>query len=112
MKNRTPLLLPVDPYLRDHPEGCSLAVRVQPGAKRTGITGVYGEGYRPHLNIAVQSPPVEGRANDALIAYLAKLLSIARTKITIVHGENDRFKLLVLDGMKVADAQGIIQGQL
>jgi uncharacterized protein (TIGR00251 family) len=112
MKDRSPILLPVDPYLRDHPEGCSLAVRVQPGAKRTGITGVYGEGNRPHLTIAIQAPPVEGRANDALIAYLAKLLSIARTKITIIHGENDRFKLLILGGMKVADAQRIIQAKL
>jgi hypothetical protein len=44
-------------------EGVTLAVRAQPGAKRTAITGVYGEGAAAQLKIAVQSPPVEGRAN-------------------------------------------------
>jgi uncharacterized protein len=75
-----------DPFLREHPEGCSLAIRVQPGAKRIGITGVHGQNSRLHLNIALQAAPVEGHANDALIAYLAKLLAMPRSKIRIIHG--------------------------
>ena len=101
-----------DSFLREHPDGCSLAVRVQPGAKRTGITGVYGQNSRLHLNIALQAPPVEGRANEALIAYLAKLLAMPRSKITIIHGERDRFKLLVLEGMKATEAEGAISALL
>jgi uncharacterized protein (TIGR00251 family) len=99
-------------YLREHPAGCSLAVRVQPGARQTAITGVYGEGNRPHLNIAVKAPPIEGRANEVLIAWLSKALSIARSRITVIHGEHDRFKLLVLSGMSVAEAQAILQAEL
>jgi uncharacterized protein len=89
-----------------------LAVRVQPGAKRTGITGVYAQNSRMHLNIALQAPPVEGRANEALIAHLAKVLAMPRSKVRIIHGERDRFKLLVLEGVKVAEAQAAIQSRL
>ncbi len=106
------LRLPVDPYLRAHQEGCSLAVRVQPGAKRTAITGVYSSATRPHLKIALQAPPVEGKANEALVAYLAKTFSIAQSRIKILHGERDRIKLLVLSGMKVSDAEAILQAKL
>jgi uncharacterized protein (TIGR00251 family) len=100
-----------DPFLREHSEGCTLAVRVQPGARRTGITGVYGQNSRSHLNVALQAPPVEGRANEALIAYLAKLLAMPRSRIKIIYGEHDRFKLLVLEGVKVAAAQATIQSK-
>ena len=50
-------------YLRDSADGVTLAVRAQPGAKKTAIVGVYGEGAAAQLKIAVQSPPVEARAN-------------------------------------------------
>jgi uncharacterized protein (TIGR00251 family) len=98
-----------DHYLRAHPEGCSMSIRLQPGAKRTGITGIYGEGNRPHLSLAVKAPPVEGRANEVLVAYLSKLLGISRSRISIVHGQHDRFKLLVLRGTIVAAVEAILQ---
>jgi len=95
-------------YLREHPDGCSLAVRVQPGAKKTAITGVYGEGVRPHLSIAIKAPPVEGRANEVLIAYVSRLLGLRRSQISIAHGEHDRFKLLLLRGTTVAGVEAIL----
>ena len=55
--------------LRAAAEGVTLAVRAQPGAKRTAITGIYGEGAAAQLKIAVQAPPLEGRANAALIGF-------------------------------------------
>ena len=76
------------------------------------MTGVYGQNSHLHLNIALQAPPVEGRANEALIAYLAKLLAMPRSKIRIIHGEHDRFKLLALEGVKVAEARAAIQSKL
>ena len=106
------LTVPQDPVLREHPEGCTLAVRVQPGAKRTAITGLYGQNSRLHLNIALQAPPIEGRANDALIVYLSKLLSVPRLRIRIMHGERDRFKLVLLEGVKISAAQAVIDAAL
>ena len=99
-------------YMREHPDGCSLAVRVQPGARKTAITGVYGEGVRPHLSIAIQAPPVEGRANEVLVAYLSKLLGVPRSRISIVHGEHDRFKLLVINGKTAADVGAVLNTAL
>jgi hypothetical protein len=87
-------------------------VRVQPGAKRTGITGICSATTRPHLNIALQAPPVEGKANEALIAYLAKTFSIARSRIKIIYGERDRIKLLVLNGLNVSEAESILREKL
>ena len=58
--------------------GVTLAVRAQPGAKKTAIVGVYGEGAAAQLKIAVQAPPMEGRANLALIAFLAETFGLAK----------------------------------
>jgi hypothetical protein len=65
--------------LREHPRGVTLAVRAQPGAKKTAIQGVYGEGSKAQLKIAVQAPPLEGRANEALIAFLAKFFGLPKS---------------------------------
>ena len=61
--------------LRQTTGGVTLAVRAQPGAKKTAITGIYGEGATAQLKIAVQAPPIEGRANQALVVFLAELFS-------------------------------------
>ncbi len=97
-------------YLREHENGCTLAVRVQPGAKKTAIMGLYGEGEA--IKIAVQAPPLEGKANEALIAYLSKLLGLTRSSITIAHGESGRTKLLLLRGLNAAHARATLESIL
>jgi len=99
-------------FLREHPEGCTLAVRVQPGAKRTAILGVHGESSACQLKIALQAPPVDGKANEALIAYLAKVLSMTRSRITLLHGERDRSKLLLLRSMRVDEAEAMLLSRM
>jgi uncharacterized protein (TIGR00251 family) len=54
-------------FVRAAADGVTLAVRAQPGAKKTAIIGIYGEGVAAQLKIAVQAPPVDGRANSALV---------------------------------------------
>ncbi len=76
--------------------GVTLAVRAQPGAKKTAITGVYGEGAAAQLKIAVQAPPVEGRANSALIAFLAKMFGLPKNRVELVSGELSRSKVFLL----------------
>ena len=71
--------------LRATPGGVTLAVRAQPGAKKTAITGVYGEGAAAQLKIAVHAPPLEGRANQALIAFLAETFSIPKKRRRVDH---------------------------
>jgi uncharacterized protein (TIGR00251 family) len=73
--------------LRATASGVTLAVRAQPGAKKTAITGVYGEGPAAQLKIAVHAPPLEGRANQALIAFLAETFGLPKNVVELVSGE-------------------------
>ena len=84
--------------IRETAAGVTLAVRAQPGAKRTFITGVYGEGEAAQLKIAVQAPPVEGRANAMLIQFLAKFFSLPRANVVLTSGESSRSKVFLLRG--------------
>ena len=70
--------------IRETKDGVTLAVRAQPGAKKTAIVGIYGEGASAQLKIAVQAPPVEGRANEALIMFLAERFSLPKSAVGIV----------------------------
>lgn len=85
--------------------GVTLAVRAQPGAKKTAITGVYGQGAAVQLKIAVQAPPVEGRANLALISFLAETFGAGKNKVELVTGELSRSKVFLLRGVTQEKAQ-------
>jgi uncharacterized protein (TIGR00251 family) len=91
--------------LRATASGVTLAVRAQPGAKKTAITGVYGEGTAAQLKIAVHAPPLEGRANQALIAFLAELFSMPKNAIELVSGDLSRSKVILLRGVTLAQAE-------
>jgi uncharacterized protein len=85
--------------LRTVAGGVTLSVRAQPGAKRTAITGVYGQGDAAQVKIAVQAPPVEGRANQALIAFLAETFDLPKSSIELISGEQTRSKVFLLRGI-------------
>ena len=91
--------------LREVAGGVTLAVRAQPGAKKTAITGVYGEGDAAQLKIAVQAPPVEGRANEALVAFLAETFNVPRKSVELVSGQLSRSKIFLLRGLRQIDMQ-------
>jgi uncharacterized protein (TIGR00251 family) len=94
--------------IRETAAGVTLAVRAQPGANKTAITGVYGEGPGAQLKIAVHAPPIEGRANDALIAFLADMLSLSRTRVELISGELSRSKVFLLRGVSLAQANAAL----
>jgi uncharacterized protein (TIGR00251 family) len=87
--------------LRATRDGVTLAVRAQPGAKTTAITGIYGEGPSAELKIAVQSPPIEGKANAALIIFLAELLAISKKRVELASGQQSRSKVFLFHGVNV-----------
>jgi len=95
--------------LREVAGGVTLAVRAQPGAKKTAIVGVYGEGDAAQLKIAVQAPPVEGRANEALIAFVAELLGVSKKSVELVGGELSRSKVFVIRGATLEKAQLLLR---
>jgi uncharacterized protein (TIGR00251 family) len=85
--------------------GVTLAVRAQPGAKKTAITGIYGEGATAQLKIAVHAPPIEGRANLALVAFLADTFDLPKNAIQLTAGELSRSKVFLLRGVTLAQAE-------
>lgn len=94
--------------LREVEGGVMLAVRAQPGAKRTAIVGVYGEGDAAQLKIAVQAPPVEGRANEALMAFLAETLNLPKKSVELVSGELSRSKVFLLREVSLDRASALL----
>ena len=65
-----------------------LEVRVQPRASRSGFAGLHGDRVRVRL----QAPPVDGRANAALVEFLAVAFDVPRARVTIEHGLSGRDK--------------------
>jgi uncharacterized protein (TIGR00251 family) len=94
--------------LRADTAGVTLAVRAQPGAKRTAITGIFGEGPAAQLKIAVLARPMEGRANEALVEFLAETFGLQKNAIEIVSGEIARSKVFRLRGVTVARATAVL----
>jgi len=94
--------------LREAKGGVTLAVRAQPGAKKTAIAGVYGEGAAAQLKIAVHAPPIEGRANAALIAFLAETFGVAKNAVELTTGELSRSKVFLLRGVMLGKAQAAL----
>jgi len=70
-----------------------LALHVQPGARRTQAVGTHGE----RLKIALQSPPVDGKANDELLRFIAATLLVRRTTVRLTAGAASREKTVALD---------------
>jgi uncharacterized protein (TIGR00251 family) len=81
--------------LRATTNGCTLAVRVHPDARRNAITGTHDGA----LKISLTTPPTDGRANAALISFLADHLNIPRAHITLVTGATTRSKILHLEAL-------------
>jgi uncharacterized protein len=94
--------------LRTVAAGVTLAVRAQPGAKKTAITGVYGEGDAAQLKIAVHAPPIEGRANLALTAFLAETFAIPKSSVELISGELSRSKAFLLRGVTRSQVERLI----
>jgi len=71
-----------------------VSIRVQPRARGNGIEQT-PEGYKVRLN----APPVDGKANDACVRYLAEALNVPKSAVHIVHGETSRNKVIEVDGL-------------
>jgi uncharacterized protein (TIGR00251 family) len=82
--------------LHDGKKGAAIAVRVTPRASRNEITEIMNDGT---IKIRLTASPVEGKANEALIAYLSKLLDLNVTKLEIVAGLTGREKLITIMDM-------------
>lgn len=90
--------------VRDLVGGLRFPVRVQPRASRSEIVGVHGGA----LKVRVSAPPVEGAANEAVVALLAGALGVARSRVRIVGGAGSRLKTVEVDGIDRAHLQQLL----
>ena len=98
--------------LRATRDGITLAVRAQPGAKKTAVVGIYGEGTAAQLKVAVHAPPIEGRANAELIAFLSEAFALPKSAIELASGESSRSKIFLLRGISLAQAESALAQRL
>lgn len=82
-----------------------LSVRVAPNAKRSGIEGLWQANM---LKIALRAPAVDGKANEALISFLADLFGVKKRDVVIVRGETAREKTVAVANLSLQQAQDII----
>jgi len=87
--------------IRDTPAGATFAVRVQPRARKNAITAVAGDA----LKLALTAPPVEGKANQSCIEFLAEFLNVPRASVTIIAGQSSRNKVVRVAGRTAAQVE-------
>ncbi|MFT4173071.1 MAG: DUF167 family protein [Rhodocyclaceae bacterium] len=81
-------------FLRRHDGGITLTLHVQPGAKRTEWAGLHGEA----IKLRLAAPPVDGKANAALLAFMADYFGVAKSAVSLLSGETSRHKIVRVTG--------------
>ena len=83
--------------IQETAKGLTFAVKVHPRARKNAITGVVGNA----LKLALTAPPVDGKANQAVIEFFAGLFQIPRASVTIASGATNRNKVVRIIGVTV-----------
>jgi uncharacterized protein (TIGR00251 family) len=77
---------------------------VHPRAKKSGLTGRFGEAWK--LDLA--APPVDGKANDECVRYLAELAGVPRSRVRVVTGATNRLKVVEIQGIEQAELEKLL----
>jgi len=85
--------------------GLSLTLHVRPSAKKTEVAGLHGDALR----IRLAAPPVDGRANEALLAFVAAALGVPKTAIKLKSGQSSRRKVVEVAGATPAAVTRLAQ---
>jgi uncharacterized protein (TIGR00251 family) len=88
--------------------GVTFAIKVHPRARKNAITEIVGDA----LKLALTAPPVEGRANQAVIEFFADLFEIPRSSVTIASGATSRNKVIRVTGIAQAAVAATLAAHL
>lgn len=88
----------MNPWLRPDGDGVVLSLHIQPGAKKTEVAGPHGDA----LKIRLAAPPVDGKANAALVEFIARKVGAGRTAVELVSGQASRAKRVRVAGVSSA----------
>lgn len=86
--------------------GVQLTLHVQPGARTTAVAGCHGDA----IKVRLAAPPIDGRANEALLAFVAALVGVPSRDVTLVRGVTSRRKVLEIRGLAVERAAELFPG--
>ncbi len=91
-------------WLKSHKHGVTIAIKVQPNAKETRIIGLHGD----TLKVKIGSPAVDGKANQKLFDYLAHTLNVKAYQISLLSGERNREKVVLVEGISEIQVRSIV----
>jgi uncharacterized protein len=94
--------------IKESATGVTFAVKVHPRARKNAIAGVIGDA----LKLALTAPPVDGKANQAVMEFFADLFAISRSSVTIASGETSRNKVIHVSGIRAEQARQKLQAAL
>lgn len=95
-------------FAQDVADGCTIAVRVHPGAKRDAVTRLHAGA----LKIALTTPPVDGRANEALIGFAAERLGVPKARVRLIAGAASRSKVLRVEGRSATEVRAALSPEI
>ncbi len=84
-------------WYRRNGDVITLTLHIQPGAKRTDVAGLHGDA----LKIRLAAPPIEGRANEALLKFIAESFGVPVRQVELKQGGQSRHKVIAVTGSKV-----------
>jgi uncharacterized protein (TIGR00251 family) len=90
--------------VRETKEGVTFAIRVLPRSSKCELAGLQGDA----LKIRITAPPVEGRANEACIRFLASLFSVSKNRIAIEAGHKSKNKHVSIAGLTCGDVRAVL----
>ncbi len=92
------------PCLRQTGAGVEIFLYLQPRASRNKVVGLQGE----ELKVALTAPPVDGAANKACCAFLAKLCGLPKSCVKLISGDTSRHKRVLLESADLQEINGLI----
>ena len=93
-------------YLSSYKDGrVLLRLSVQPKSSRNKFAGIHGD----TVKLAITAPPVDGKANKAVINFLASFFKLKKKDVTIKHGLQSRTKSILLAGLDVQTVQARLE---
>ncbi|MCK9293841.1 MAG: DUF167 family protein [Desulfobulbaceae bacterium] len=84
----------------------SLDLYIQPKASKNSVCGLHGN----ELKLAITAPPVDGKANKAVINYLSELFGVAKSSVSIMSGQQSRHKRCMVQGVTFQEASRVVNG--
>ena len=87
--------------IQENSAGVTFVVKIHPRAQKNAITGQLGD----VLKLSLTAPPVEGRANEACIEFLANLLKVPPSSVTIASGQTNRKKVIRVAGLSAEEVR-------